>query len=75
MIIAFGTDHGGFPLKKSVIAAIESCGGKVIDLGTFDETPVDYPDYAKYVAHAIRTRCGCLYRREQDNRHPGLPLS
>ena len=56
MIIAFGTDHGGFPLKKSVIAAIESCGGKVIDLGTFDETPVDYPDYAKYVAHAIRTR-------------------
>jgi ribose 5-phosphate isomerase B len=53
MIIALGTDHGGFPLKKSIIAAIESGGSSVLDLGTFDETPVDYPDYAESVAAAL----------------------
>jgi ribose 5-phosphate isomerase B len=53
MIIALGADHGGFPLKKSVIAATESGGNTVLDLGTFDETPVDYPDYAKSVAESL----------------------
>jgi len=53
MIIALGADHGGFPLKKSVIDAIEASNNSVLDLGTFDETPVDYPDYAKSVAEAL----------------------
>jgi ribose 5-phosphate isomerase B len=53
MIIALGADHGGFPLKKFIIATIESGGNRVLDLGTFDETPVDYPDYAKSVAEAL----------------------
>jgi ribose 5-phosphate isomerase B len=53
MIIALGADHGGFPLKQAIIDAIESGGNKVIDLGTFNETPVDYPDYAKSVAAAL----------------------
>ena len=53
MIIALGADHGGLPLKKSVIEAIESDNHEVHDLGTFDETPVDYPDYANAVADAI----------------------
>jgi len=53
MIIALGADHGGFPLKKSVIEATESGGNTVLDLGTFDETPVDYPDYAKSVAEYL----------------------
>jgi ribose 5-phosphate isomerase B len=53
MIIALGADHGGFPLKKSIVDAIESSGNIVLDLGTFDEPPVDYPDYAKSVAEAL----------------------
>jgi ribose 5-phosphate isomerase B len=53
MIIALGADHGGFPLKKTVIDTIDSCNYKVLDLGTFDETPVDYPDYAKSVAESV----------------------
>jgi len=53
MIIALGVDHGGFPLKKTVSATIEADNHEVLDLGTFDETPVDYPDYAKSVAEAI----------------------
>ena len=55
MIIALGADHGGFPLKQAIIDAIESGGNKVIDLGTFNEAPVDYPDYAKSVAAALVT--------------------
>jgi ribose 5-phosphate isomerase B len=53
MIIALGVDHGGFPLKKTVSATIEAANHEVLDLGTFNETPVDYPDYAKSVAEAI----------------------
>jgi ribose 5-phosphate isomerase B len=53
MIIALGADHAGFPLKQSISAAIESGGNTVLDLGTFDEAPVDYPDYAKSVAEAL----------------------
>lgn len=53
MIIALGVDHGGFPLKKTVSATIEAANHEVLDLGTFDETPVDYPDYAKSVAEAL----------------------
>jgi len=55
MIVALGTDHGGFLLKKPVIDAITSSGNKLLDLGTFDETPVDYPDFARSVAEAIVT--------------------
>jgi len=53
MIIALGADHGGFVLKKPVIDAIKSSNNKVLDLGTYDEAPVDYPDYAKSVAEAL----------------------
>ena len=53
MIIALATDHGGFPLKKTVADAIESCGLTVLDLGTHDEKPVDYPDYAIAVAESL----------------------
>jgi ribose 5-phosphate isomerase B len=53
MIVALGADHAGYPLKKTIIDAIESGGNRVLDLGTFDETPVDYPDYAKSVAEAL----------------------
>ena len=53
MIIALGVDHGGFPLKNIVIKTIEDDSHEVLDLGTFDEKPVDYPDYAKSVADSI----------------------
>lgn len=53
MIIALGADHGGFALKRHVITAIESSGNHVLDLGTHDKNPVDYPDYAKSVAEAL----------------------
>ena len=53
MKIAVACDHAGFPLKDEVIATIEECGMEVIDLGTYDQEPVDYPDYAEKAGRAI----------------------
>ena len=45
MKIAFGCDHGGFPLKEATIAALKTYPEvEVEDLGTFDRDPVDYSD-------------------------------
>ena len=53
MIVALGSDHGGFSLRKPVIDAISTGGHQLLDLGTFDNTPVDYPDFARAVAGAV----------------------
>jgi RpiB/LacA/LacB family sugar-phosphate isomerase len=54
MIVAIGSDHAGFPLKASVVAAVRQAGHQVLDLGTDSEAPVDYPDYAVAVGRAIQ---------------------
>jgi len=48
-----GSDHAGFPLKAPVIAELERLGHEVRDVGTFDESPVDYPDYALAVGAPV----------------------
>jgi RpiB/LacA/LacB family sugar-phosphate isomerase len=51
--IAIGADHAGYGLKEILAARIASAGHSVLDLGTHSEEPVDYPDYAAAVAHAV----------------------
>jgi len=53
MRIAIGCDDIGFPMKTSLIAALESDGHVVLDLGSFSTDPVDYPDYARVVGQAV----------------------
>lgn len=53
MIISIGADHGGFELKRELAGFIKSLGHSVIDNGTSSSDSVDYPDYAKLVAHDI----------------------
>src|ERR1700756_5599993 len=53
MRIAIGCDDTGFPMKSSVISALESEGHVVLDLGSFSTDPVDYPDYARVVGQAV----------------------
>ena len=54
MKIAFGCDHGGFPLKEAVFAALKPYEGvEIEDCGTFDKSPVDYSDYAREVAERV----------------------
>jgi RpiB/LacA/LacB family sugar-phosphate isomerase len=53
MKLALAADHAGFELKVELRAHLESSGHEVIDLGTHDPTPVDYPDFAEAVGSAI----------------------
>jgi ribose 5-phosphate isomerase B len=54
MIVAIGTDHGGFALKSAIVDAITSDGHSVIDCGAYELQPDDdYPDFAAAVAQAV----------------------
>lgn len=53
MIIAMANDHGGLELKKTIKTHLIERKIKVVDLGTNDSNPVDYPDYGKACAEAV----------------------
>lgn len=53
MNVAIGSDHAGFALKEVLKKNLLDEGKTVIDFGTYDEAPVDYPDYARKVAEAL----------------------
>ena len=48
-----GSDHAGFPMKAEVLAFLKESGHEVLDVGSFDPAPVDFPDIARKVAAAI----------------------
>ena len=53
-VIAFGADHGGFPLKENMVPWLEGLGYEVMDLGAHSLDPTDdYPDFAEVVAQAV----------------------
>jgi ribose 5-phosphate isomerase B len=54
MKIAVAADHAGFPLKARVIEEVRKLEHDVFDFGTDSTDAVDYPDYARAVAEAIR---------------------
>jgi ribose 5-phosphate isomerase B len=54
MKVAVAADHGGWPLKATVLAAVRAAGHEPIDLGTHSADPVDYPDYAVAAARAVQ---------------------
>jgi RpiB/LacA/LacB family sugar-phosphate isomerase len=55
MRIVVGSDHAGFELKKKVVGFLFEEGDlEVVDVGSYDIAPVDYPDYAEAVGLAIR---------------------
>jgi len=51
--VVIGSDHGGFQLKVTLAAHVSALGYTVLDAGTKDETPCDYPDYAFTVAQMV----------------------
>ncbi len=53
MQIGLACDHGGFELKEALKRHIQSLGFEPIDLGTFSEDSVDYPDYGALVAEKV----------------------
>lgn len=55
MHIAIAADHGGFQLKPVLTEYLQKLEHTVNDLGTHGPEPVDYPDYARAVAAAVRS--------------------
>jgi ribose 5-phosphate isomerase B len=53
MKVALAADHAGFQLKQLIAGALEGEGVTVVDLGTNDTRPVDYPDFARAVGTSI----------------------
>ena len=54
MKIAVGFDHAGFPLKETVLKAIETAGHEPIDMGTNSAEPVDFPDITEKVGRTVQ---------------------
>ena len=52
-MIAIGSDHGGFELKKKLMEHLEERGLEYKDFGTYSSASCDYPVYAKAVANAV----------------------
>lgn len=50
--IVIGSDHAGFELKETLKKFLTE-EYKVIDVGTYSDESVDYPDYAAKVGQAI----------------------
>ena len=52
-MIAIGSDHGGFELKKKLMEHLSERGLEYKDFGTYSSASCDYPVYAKTVANAV----------------------
>jgi ribose 5-phosphate isomerase B len=53
MMIAIGSDHGGFSMKEAIKIYLTEQGNQIIDVGTDSEQPCDYPDFAYAVASLV----------------------
>lgn len=53
MRIAISNDHAGFALKAHVMDVARSLGHDVIDVGTADDTPVDFPIMTQRVTSLV----------------------
>ncbi|TSA27329.1 MAG: ribose 5-phosphate isomerase B [Ignavibacteriales bacterium] len=51
--IAIGSDHTGVKIKKIIFDFLKQKGYDIIDVGTFTEDAVDYPDIAFNVANRV----------------------
>jgi ribose 5-phosphate isomerase B len=54
MRIAIACDHGGFPLKETVISAVRAAGHDPLDFGTDSLQSTDYPDFALKLGQSIQ---------------------
>ena len=53
MRVVIGSDHAGFELKQTLVDFVRDLCHEVLDVGTDDAEPVDYPDFAEKVGKAI----------------------
>jgi ribose 5-phosphate isomerase B len=53
VVVAIGSDHGGFELKTQLAEHIRAQGFQVEDAGTTSKDPCDYPDFAYAVGRLV----------------------
>lgn len=51
--LAIGSDHTGFSVKTVILNLLKDQGYEVIDVGTYDESSCDYPDFAIKVGQLV----------------------
>lgn len=51
--ISIANDHAGLYLKKEIVELLKKLGHTVTDHGCHTDASVDYPDFAKLVAHDV----------------------
>ncbi|HNQ63548.1 MAG TPA: ribose 5-phosphate isomerase B [Syntrophorhabdaceae bacterium] len=56
MKLAIGSDHAGFELKEYLKQILLSKGYDLTDVGTYDKSSVDYPDFGFKVAHLVSSK-------------------
>lgn len=54
MLLAFGSDHAGYELKRILLAYATEQGHECTDHGTDDTASCDYADFAHKVARAVQ---------------------
>ncbi len=52
-MIALGSDHGGYDLKRRIMEHLDEKGISYKDFGCFDKSSCDYPDFGKAAAKAV----------------------
>lgn len=53
MKIAVAADHAGYEVKDRIAQLLRDAGHTVLDYGTCDATPVDYPQFGYAVGEAV----------------------
>ena len=70
MKLAIGADHAAFELKENVRALLLESGQGVIDVGTHDATPADYPDFTEAVCAMLYALCDILLNKRGESLWP-----
>lgn len=55
MQIVIGSDHAGYHLKENVAGFLRELGHDLVDIGSFDPDPVDFPDIASSLCQKVRS--------------------
>ncbi len=52
-MVAIGSDHAGFDLKKRIVSTLKLNNISYKDFGTYSSEPVDYPEIGVEVSNAV----------------------
>ncbi len=55
-MIALGSDHAGYALKKEIEKYLNEKGYETKDYGTYDESSCDYPEFGYKAAKAVANK-------------------